>query len=210
MGKLILGVSNKGYFGNTTLTAFYNCINAEYYYIGCEFPKKSGISLLGHGSIWIGGVRGGDTLVSEGFMGGYWEVPGFHEHPPWSEFNPEEIPQGEFIQMSSNKLSEHFNDSAVSEQDLIGIYCDTIVTLENLYDFHPGARDFLDLRYHKPLYVEVRQKSHAWSLGYAENIVIFETDVTNIGENSINAFSFGIQIRPGSGYINPATFSYAW
>ncbi|MGH8015022.1 MAG: hypothetical protein ACREBV_02405, partial [Candidatus Zixiibacteriota bacterium] len=119
VGKLVLGVSNKGYFGNTTLTAFYKCINADYYYIGCEYPKKSGISLLGYGSIWIGGVRGGDTLVSEGFMGGFWEVPGFHEHPPWSEFNASDPPDGEFAEKSLLKNTEHYDITAISDQDLI-------------------------------------------------------------------------------------------
>src|SRR5574341_1066087 len=152
VGKLFLGVSNKGYFGNSTIAPYYSCINGTNNPIGSEYPIGSGIRMMHYGSIWIGGIRDGDTLVTEGFFGGFWEVP-FHLHPPLSEMNPEEFPFGEIIEQSTLSDSRSFKINAISHQDLIAVYMDTIVTLENIYDGHPGYRDFLDYRLHQPLFI---------------------------------------------------------
>ncbi|HEX2896641.1 MAG TPA: hypothetical protein VHP63_01145, partial [candidate division Zixibacteria bacterium] len=194
VGKLILGVSNKGYFGNSTIARYYPCIKGISHYTGNEYPKGSLVEYLHHGSIWIGGVRRGDTLVTEGFFGAFFEPTLAHDHPPLSELNPDDFPSREIEQKSNLKESEHFDKSAISHQDLVTYYTDTIVTNENIYDGHPGYRDFLDFRLHKPLYMEVTQKSFAWSYEYAEDFVIFEMSIRNMGERTISDFSLGLQL----------------
>jgi len=207
VGKLVLGVSNKGYFGNSTLPTFYNCINGDGIVLGSEFPKKSMINYLTHGSIWIGGVLGGDTLVTEGFFGAFFETL-HHNHPPLSELNPDEAPFGEIRHRSNVKGSRYYDKAAVSEQDLIAVYTDTIVAAENLQDHHPGYRDFLDYRLHEPLHIEVTQRSYAWSSEYDEDFVIFDLSVTNIGEETIRDFSFGLHLLPGAGYPTETNSQY--
>ena len=202
VGKIVLGVSNKGYFGNSTLPTFYNCIHGDVFYTGSEYPRKSNVNFLEHCSIWIGGVRRGDTLVTEGFFGHFWEEPSFHAHPPLSEFNSDESPFGEIIEKSNLKGTKTYNENAVSQQDLETYYTDTIVTKENLLDIHPGYIDFLDKRLHKPLYVEVTQRSFAWSHEYTEDLILFEMSITNIGNRSISDFSVGINLEPAVGYKN--------
>ncbi|MGH8015136.1 MAG: hypothetical protein ACREBV_03000, partial [Candidatus Zixiibacteriota bacterium] len=73
---------------------------------------------------------------------------------------------------------------------------------ENWDDIHPGYRDFLDYRLHKPLYIEVTQNSYAWSHEYAEDLVLFEISVKNIGEKTVDGFSFGIRLEPHAAYKN--------
>jgi len=208
VGKLVLGVSNKGYFGNTTQSKYYDCINGNTYYSGSEYPRNSLINYLWHGSIWIGGVRRGDTLVSEGFFGFFFEPSSSHLHPPYSEFNPEDAPLAEIKQISSIKGSKYYDKSAVSHQDLRVNYTDTIVLNDNIYfDNHPGTTDFLDSRLHKPLFIEITENSYAWSHEYAEDFVLFELSVKNIGEKTIDGFSLGINLEHFAGYKNISRFS---
>jgi hypothetical protein len=202
VGKLVLGVSNKGYFGNSTSSLFYNCIDGDFHYSGSEYPRNSLVNYIRQGSVWIGGVRGHDTLVSEGFMGFYWELLGIHAHPPYSEMNPEEFPFGAISARSSIKGSKFYDKNAVSHQDLMTVYTDTIVSKVNLSDIHPDIYDYLDLRLHKPLYIEVTQNSYAWSHEYTEDLVLFEMSIKNIGEKTIEDFSCGISLEPFVGYKN--------
>jgi len=41
VGKLVLGVSNKGYFGNSTISKYYPCIKGVSHYTGSVYPKSS-------------------------------------------------------------------------------------------------------------------------------------------------------------------------
>ena len=43
-----------------------------------------------------------------------------------------------------------------------------------------------DQREHIPLGIEIEQRSYAWSYEYAEDFVLFDFDITNIGTNNIN------------------------
>ncbi|MGH8015433.1 MAG: hypothetical protein ACREBV_04525, partial [Candidatus Zixiibacteriota bacterium] len=204
VGKLTLGVSNKGYFANSTSPIFYNCRNEVFYFSGSEYPRNSLINYLRFGSIWIGGVRRGDTLVTEGVTTPpqWFEDAQFHNHPPYSEMNPDEFLGGEITQRSSLKGSEFFDINAISQQDLSAKYTDTIVQLQNPDDGHEGIFDFLDFRLHQPLFIEVTQNSFAWSHEYAEDIVLFEISIRNIGEKMISGFSFGINMESRAGYKN--------
>jgi hypothetical protein len=202
VGKLVLGISNKGYFGNNTSSNFYDCRIGNFHFSGSEYPQKSLINHLWQAAIWVGGVRGTDTLVSEGFFGHFFEPPLLHQHPPLSEFNPDGAPLGEFIERSTVIGSLTYDKSAISQQDFIAKYTDTTVVKQNTADFHEGEIDFLDLRLHKPLFIKVQQNSYAWSHEYSEDIAFFEYLITNIGEKTINDFSFGINLRPHVGYKN--------
>lgn len=203
-GNFVLGVSNKGYFGNSTSPVFYKCIGGLNHYTGSEYPRNSDNNYLRRGSIWVGGVLAGDTLVTEGFKGSHFELF-IDDTPPLSEMNPEDDPAGEVKELSNIYGSKYFDKGAISNQDLIAIYTDTIIASDLFLEvMQPGYpyRDYLDFRLHKPLYIEISQKSYSWAHKYSEDFVIFDMNVKNIGEKTIRDLSIGLNIYPAAGYDN--------
>ena len=200
VGKFVLGVSNKGYFGNRVVSLYYDCMLGSTHLHGSEYPAGSLIDYVRYGSIWFGGVLGTDTLVTVGFYRDFFES-GFHAHPPYSELNPDDLPLEGLKRKSSIRGSLYYDEDAVSEQDIIAVYTDTFVIKKNLDDIHVNVRDFLDYRYHQPLFIEVTQRSYAWSLSYAEDIVMFDLSIKNIGEQSIKNFSIGLNFLVQAGYL---------
>ncbi|NMC43600.1 MAG: hypothetical protein GYA46_06755, partial [candidate division Zixibacteria bacterium] len=117
----------------------------------CEYPANSNITYLYIGALWAGAVVGRDTLVSVGFDGNYYV----------SEFWPESGETGAIIRKSNMKTSLDYYPDAVSEQDFICQYTDTIT------DPSVTATDGYDNRPHIPLGLEIKQRSYAWSYDYA-------------------------------------------
>jgi hypothetical protein len=138
--------------------------------LGCRYPKGYPVSYLHTGSVWIGGIIGRDTLVSS-----------------YGEMWPDISPFGDFKIRSING-PDGGDPGAVSEQDFICTYADTL-------DFWHTI-DYFGFRPHIPLGVEIRQSSYAWSYGYAEDFVLFNIVIRNIGENVLNDVYFGLDIWP--------------
>lgn len=178
IGKLFVGVTNYGRlsFGNEVV--YFDCFTGKKI-PDCQYPRGSSTVYLFKGGVWIGGVVGPDTLVSTA-----------EEHNIWSrEFHPDISPYGQFTRRSIIDASQPEYEDAVSEQDLITSYYDTLTTGNSYASF-----DGLDSRGHRPLHVEVHQESYAWSYGYADDFILFNSRVTNIGEQPINDLYFGINM----------------
>ena len=199
INKLVVGVSNKGYFGNTTRPEIYGCVLGNKNVIGFEYPAKSRISILSYGGIWIGGLLGSDTLVTVGDNGYFGHYEG-NLMPPASEFNSADGTYASIIARSVLKNSSSFHKDAVSEQDLITSYIDTFVSLPFINEAPNDTWDFLDTRLHKPLYLKVEQRTYAWSFAYAEDIVFFDLSITNIGNQPIRDVRIGIQVEAECGF----------
>jgi hypothetical protein len=107
---------------------------------GCIYPRNSGVYYT-HAWLVIGGVRGRDTLSSDG---------GF-------EMVTEDPPIGSFEYGSIDRSKAYFAEWANSELDLICQYTDT-VTDPNIVPF-----GYWDNRPHKPLGLKITQQSMAWS-----------------------------------------------
>jgi hypothetical protein len=134
-----------------------------------EFPAGTGVNYLYQGALWIGAVIGEDTLVSVGADGWEW----IHE------MYPQSAPNGGIIQKSNRRSSEFYADDAISEQDLIAEYTDTLV------DDTWTGRDGTDNRPHKPLGIKVLQRSYSWSYSYAEDFILLDYRLVNIGTKDI-------------------------
>ncbi|MBN1213194.1 MAG: hypothetical protein JXA92_11525, partial [candidate division Zixibacteria bacterium] len=144
------------------------------------------------GSFWIGAVVGDDTLVSVGADG--WQH--------CNEMHPDESPQGNIIYRSILNPGQPEYENAVSEQDYIAVYTDTFTSgAPNL------CEDYLDDRLHIPLNIEVTQSSYAWSYLFAEDFVIFDYKIKNIGEQTLNDVYMGIYVDGDVyGLTNPSGF----
>ncbi|MFH2037561.1 MAG: hypothetical protein ABIJ45_14265 [Candidatus Zixiibacteriota bacterium] len=184
IGKIGLTVSNQGHFGTGFIQGATNPFGGEA--PSCTFPYPGGKSYLFAGSFWIGAVVGRDTLVSVGADG--WRFT--------RELWPDKEPQGGIIYRSISGVEA---DLAISEQDFIATYTDTFTD--------PGLvqTDPFDGRPHIPLNIEVVQRSYAWSYAYAEDFVLFDYSIKNIGFDKLSKVYMGFYVDadvnddPGSG-----------
>lgn len=171
VGRMQLSIRNDGTFGafadDPDLDAFTNEM-----ILRCEFPKFSNTRYLYAGAFWIGAVIGRDTLVSVGADG--W-VRG-------QEFNPDRDELGEIERRSII----NGDVDAISEEDIICVYFDTL---------RAGVEaDEVSQRAHMPLNIQVTQSSYAWSYSYAEDIILFDFGIRNIGTQDIDSVYMGIYV----------------
>ncbi len=180
VGKLVLAINNDGSFA----TGFTEGAEVDYFTGqsipagGGEYPKGSGHQYVFAGSFWIGAVIGRDTLVSTGADGWIGVEEMFPEPAPFGCLRKRSI-----IDPSKEELYE----DAVSEEDYIAVYMDTFIQLAGTDDEDGG-------RQHRPLGIEVTQTSYAWSYSYAEDLVLFDYKIRNIGQRLLENVYMGVYV----------------
>lgn len=177
INNLRLTLVNNGTFG----TGFNEARPTDYFtgqaLTSCEFPRNSRQSYLFAGAFWIGAIVGRDTLVSVAADG-------------WSfvrEFRPGEFP---FDTVQKRSIA-HPDDpglytDAISEEDYIMAYSDTS-------SYPVGGNDYFG-RPHQPLNIKVQQRSFAWSYPYAEDFILFDFQIENVGFNELENVYMGIYV----------------
>jgi hypothetical protein len=184
VGLLTLCVTNWGFFGSQAREqreSMGGCFNPnpdkEVPAPSCEYPPGSDIDYLFQGALWIGAKVDDKPYVSLGFDGwfGVWEL--FPEGP---------APKGAIEERSTRPSVSCYSPDAISEQDIIAVYSDTWV------DF--PAQDSWDNRKHFPLNVQITQKSYSWSYEYAEDFVLIDFTIKNIGFKKIKDMYIGLYI----------------
>jgi hypothetical protein len=189
VGKIALTVTNQGTFGNGFLGNATDPISGTAA-PSCEFPKNSSIDYLFAASFWLGGIIGRDTLVSTGADG--WANPG-------EELNPPSLPQQQrdgdtlTFRTISDPESAEFG-LALSQQDVIMAYADTLV--------EGVVQDVNDSRPHIPLGIKIKQSTYAWSYSYAEDFVLFDYRITNIGNRKLEKFYMGFYVDADVGHLS--------
>jgi hypothetical protein len=181
VGRLVLSVTNVGSFGSLLyqdIAAEVSCFTGERV-MSCEYPKGSRTQYLAGTALWVGAVVGRDTLVSTG--------------PDWfptrtCEFYPDAAPFGGMTMRSTiDPARPEFKD-AVSEQDYICTYYDTCLHCSGV------GNDAIDNRAHRPLNIEVSQRSFGWSYAYAQDFVLVDYSIRNIGEERLNRVYMGVYV----------------
>ena len=176
IGRLVLAVNNNGTFGTG-----YSMGATQDYFTGlpvpsCEFPKNSSVQYMWAASFWIGAIVGRDTLVSTGAEA-------------WSfirEMYPDEAPFGEMVHRSIIDPTQDEYEGAISEDDIISVYTDT---------YTAGIpADVISQRPHRPLNIEIHEASYAWSYSYAQDIVLFDYKIRNIGNRRLKSVYMGIYV----------------
>jgi hypothetical protein len=181
VGNVWLTVSNYGFFGNDEQQDVRGTAD---WLPKCEFPANSGVDYLFQGALWIGALVEGDTLVSVGADGWAHENEMYPcdntEDPPAYYGSPFGPPQNRcridslsihwpIEEETAEYDSVHGVPFAVSEEDFIAVYTDT-VTVSGLA---PAT--------HRPMGIEVTQRSYGWSYSYAQDFVLFDFEIKNIG-----------------------------
>jgi hypothetical protein len=178
VGRLVLSVTNYGVFAAQQDALFdpSDCFTGNLI-LACEYPKRSGTQYSYAGAFWIGAIVGRDTLVSVGADG--WQRT--------NEFFPDQAPFGNTVRRSILE-DEDPAFPAVSEQDYISVYTDTYTSgVAGL------ANDFFG-RPHLPIHIEVTQRSYSWSYPYADDFVLFDYSIKNIGINRVNRVFMGVYV----------------
>ncbi len=175
-GNIQLAVANNGTFG-TLGSTIPDPFTGEAI-PSCIYPKGSDLVYLWVAAVWIGAVVGRDTLVSTANEDWY----------RTTEFWPDAEPFGEFVYKSIDVNSPFYDTTAYSEQDIMCEYMDTLV--------QPGVpqHDPVDNRPHRPLRVKVTQRSMAWSYAYADDFILFDYRVQNIGTKDLRDVYIGIYV----------------
>ncbi|MDZ4722638.1 MAG: hypothetical protein SGI97_01840 [candidate division Zixibacteria bacterium] len=174
-GNMQLAITNNGTIGTFGET-FFDPLTQEQI-LSCVYPKNSDVLYLYVAAFWIGAVVGRDTLVSVGSEDFYVS----------DELLPEVGGPG-IIYRSIDLASNYYSEKAVSEEDIICAYTDKIdnITLAGIDPF--------DNRPHKPLNIKVNQRSMAWSYEYADDFVLFDYEIQNIGQQRLRKVYMGIWV----------------
>ncbi len=175
-GNIELAIANNGTFG-TQGQSIPDPLTGQAI-VSCIFPKNTEYVYLWVAAIWIGARVGRDTLVSTGNEDFY----------NATEFYADAPPLGNLQYRSIDQQSRFFSSEAISEEDIIAEYADTLTN-----SLLVGS-DPIDGRDHVPLRVKVNQTSMAWSYSYAEDIILFDYEVQNIGFKELEDVYIGIWV----------------
>jgi len=183
VGNMWLSITNYGQFGAETGRDIIDVCTREFA-PSCQFPAGSGVEYLFIGAIWIGAVvNDTDTLVSVGADG--WQSVQSEMHAPDNiPLTSRTIRPGGY---QDGTCFSPFSDLAVSELDYIGVYYDTVTNPS----FVPS--DPIDGP-HKPLFLEITQKSYSWSYDYAKDFVLLDYFIRNVGAAKLSNLYMGIYI----------------
>jgi len=182
IGNMRLAVTNHGLIGTGPI--FYLGLDA--YSRDCftrkiarsmEYPKDSRTRYLMGADLWVGAIVGTDTLVSTGFSGG-------------EEFHPDARPDGFPKYRSTLDPAKPEYEGAISEEDYIIVYADTCQRCTRTYDQR-------DARPHRPLNIEVTQRSMGWSYDYADDFILLDYSLKNIGEETLRKVYVGLHVDAG-------------
>ena len=208
-GNIATTVNNLGMVGNS----FRGSFNVENF-PSCEYPANSGIEHVFDGGLWIGGIVGGEELVSTGAMDA---TSGYSTGDRGFEFTSKDL----LKEKSTLFDNPFFTPEAVSHQDFVSTFTDT-----STFVFTGGGN--IQIEDHlRPLGVQVDFQSYNWNFSFANFFVILNYKITNISQRPIESLFVGywldgvvrnVNITPpggsafysqgGNGYIDSLNMGY--
>jgi hypothetical protein len=187
VGFLRLCVTNWGFLGSqlrelneSTGGCFNPHPDEEFPAPSCEYPYGSNIEYLFQGGLWIGAVVDSQYYTTVGCDGWFWI------YEMWPDYGD----AGAIKERSTRTNVACYSTDAVSEQDVISVYTDTSADIP----LSPVQQDDWDNRKHFPLGLQVTQKSYSWSYEYAEDFVLVDFTIKNIGIHNIDSMYLGLYI----------------
>ncbi len=204
VGKIYMNFTNMGWFGNddqSRSSAVDDPCLPGIWAPQCEYPGGSGQQYLYQGSLWIGALivdeTGNETMrVSFGSEG--WNADVNELYPTCND--PARIQEASLRKTALSCYSgESVYDSlAVSEQDFHAVYTDTLVSFPVGYRVDPEDRN------HIPLGIMIEQISHSWSYSYAQDFIIVDFKISNIGSKFLKNLYVGLYVDADIGHQDEA------
>ncbi|MFN3821003.1 MAG: hypothetical protein ACK4OO_01610, partial [bacterium] len=170
-----------------------------------EYPGGSKTQYLFMGALWLGALIRAEGYeyprVSVG-MDGWLSV-----HEFWPGEGELHSLQNGIIERTTLPLEFDclgnyigtFRDSAISEQDFVCSYSDTLT--ESFY----VDNDPMDGP-HVPLGIKITQKSYSWSYKYAQNFIIIDWEIENIAGNYLKNLYVGLYVDGDVGWEGEGTW----
>ena len=143
-----------------------------------EYPLDSGIEHLFEAGIWVGGRRSDGVVTVR--TGAITTGGGYQPGAPGFEFGQTDV----FTRRSSLATSPFFSPQAVSQQDFLTSYTDTLALLPGTNTPQPDVQNQLGL--------DIRQRSYAWSFPFTEYFVIVEYEIRNVSSQPISDIWVGL------------------
>jgi hypothetical protein len=202
-GKMWLNLTNEGYFGNAEGTASESlddpCLPGVWA-PQQEYPGGTGQQYLYQGAIWIGALIVDETgletaRVSFGSEG--WERGVNELYPTCGADARIHESSTRMNGLSCVDLSSIYDSLAVSEQDFLAVYADTLANYPSVI---PGKSYDSEDRNHIPLGIEVEQVSHSWSYSYAQDFIIADFKITNVGSKYLKNLYVGLYVDADLGH----------
>ena len=187
-GNLQVAIANNGTFGTLGQT-IPDPFAPGHPIASCVHPKNSDLVYLWVGAFWIGAIVGRDTVVSTA-------NEDFYELTEFWPLPPDTLGNFKYGSIDPNSVKYDSNIAAFSEEDIITEYYDT-VTNRALLNLDP-----FDQASHQPLQIKVNQRSMAWSYSYAEDFVLFDYQVTNIGDVPLKNVYMGIYVDGDAWHVS--------
>ncbi len=189
-GKIWLTVNNWGWMGNFNDYDIDAYTDEEYldWAPQCEYPGGSGVQYLFAAGLWVGALIVDEyglatprvSTGADGYVAGE-----AHEFYP-GENDP--IEERSTRSNAWNRLGQRVShDLAISEQDFIAAYTDTLVDPTLLT---PPVEGEL----HEPLGIRVTQKSMSWSYNYASDIIIVDYEIENVASKYLKNLYIGLYV----------------
>ena len=175
-GLMQLAIANNGTFGTFGSSELDPFTGGSM--LSCSYPRGDDKIYLWVGAFWIGAVVGRDTLVSTGSEDFYVNADFWPDLSPWGDTKIKSI----------DINSPYYDTSAYSEEDILCEYTDTF-TNPSLVDL-----DLADNTPHRPLGIKVSQRSMAWAYSYADDFILFDYQIQNIGRNQLENVYMGIWV----------------
>ena len=188
-GTMWLTVNNWGWLGNFNDydADAYNDDEALDWAPQCEVPGGSRVQYLFAAGLWVGALIVDEYGLAEprvstgadGYVAG-------EAH----EFYPDDKSPIEERSTRSNAINglgaNVSSPLAVSEQDFIAVYSDTLVDTQ----FTPPVEGVV----HQPLGIRITQKSMSWSYEYASRTIIIDYEVENVAERYLKNLYIGLYV----------------
>ncbi len=155
VGNILLTVTNYGTLGKGYCGTQPSCV----------FPKGSGIENFWLGGLWVGGYKNGTIRVTTGAI----DVSNANKQEGFEFTNG---PGSTILERSSLINSPYYSPDAVSHQDFVCQFFDTITT---------------GIQSHTPLGIKVLLETYTYDLNFANFFVICNYKIVNIGYNGDNS-----------------------
>ncbi|MCX6835778.1 MAG: hypothetical protein NTW07_11740, partial [candidate division Zixibacteria bacterium] len=168
--QLVVGAGGWGFIGGLpgAYFPFVDPITRDTIY-GCVYPRESGNMFI-YGSLFVGAVLGRDTIVARDIN--------------WST----DTASGQIWKIAGNDPSQpYYSPTARSDLDLECKFTDTIINNHGTITWPPW-----DTYQQIPLGLVGVQKSMAWAGARIDDFVLFDYEMTNMGDRDLESVYVGM------------------
>lgn len=172
VGNVGMTITNSGFVGNA------NARRSPVEPPSFEYPLDSGIEHLFEAGLWLGAIRSDGRVTVR--TGSITSGAGYQPGADGFEF----APTGTIFERSTLPESPAFTRQAVSHQDFIASFADTMAVLPGTSIPMPDVTGRLGMA--------VTMRTHAWNFPFADSFVILHFEVVNISSEAWDSVYVGL------------------